>query len=73
MNLLSNSLKFTPSGGQVIIRSKLIRNMDDFDPKDFEGNHQVHVNNIKKLIEKAKFGLIQISVEDSGIGIKDEN
>jgi len=41
MNILSNSLKFTSSGGEVIIKTKYLKNSDDFDIEDFMNNYQV--------------------------------
>jgi len=73
MNLLSNALKFTPKGGDIQIRSKYLRNASEIDEIDFKDNHQVSVETISSLMQQAKFGIIQISVEDSGTGIKDEN
>ena len=73
MNILSNALKFTPSGGSILIKSKYIPTIEDFNPEDFEGNLQCKPDQIQKMMEAAKHGVIQISVQDTGIGIKKEN
>jgi signal transduction histidine kinase len=50
-NLLSNAVKFTPDGGSVIIRSRIVCQESTEDPAEY----------------------VEISVEDTGIGIRPED
>jgi signal transduction histidine kinase len=59
LNLQSNALKFTPQGGSVLITCKLIRNIHDLTMKE----HYPH------FLKSKGFGMIEISVKDSGVGI----
>jgi signal transduction histidine kinase len=56
-------LKFTPSGGSVKIVCKFIKNESDIDNEELK----------KYFLDGQKEGMIEISVTDSGIGIKKED
>mgnify|MGYP004503575289 CR=1 FL=1 len=61
-NLLSNALKFTKTGGNIDISTKIIDAKEITCPKCFE-------DQIKKLHGK----YVQVCVKDEGIGIEEEN
>jgi signal transduction histidine kinase len=56
-NILSNAIKFTPAGGNIDLIAKRVSNLD------IQGQNE-------KISPKE---LIQISIKDSGIGLKKEN
>ena len=58
-------MKFTMIGGSIKIGCKYINQKEDFSVK----------NELKfeELLEKSKNGMIEITVTDTGIGIKDED
>mmetsp|Transcript_375 Transcript_375/g.321 ORF Transcript_375/g.321 Transcript_375/m.321 type:complete len:192 (-) Transcript_375:1218-1793(-) len=73
MNVLSNSLKFTPQGGSVLISAKHIAKLEDLNLTDFAGNLQTSLESVEEVVKTARHGCIQISIEDSGIGIAVDN
>ena len=60
--MISNALKFTNTGGQISVHGKLIKRIEDLTFND----EDIFV----KIVEKSKFGVVQIIVEDTGVGIK---
>jgi signal transduction histidine kinase len=65
LNLISNALKFTNTGGQISVHGKLIKRIEDLTFND----EDIFV----KIVEKSKFGVVQIIVEDTGVGIKEND
>jgi signal transduction histidine kinase len=63
LNLVSNALKFSSRDGKIKITCKYINKVNEL--KD-QAKHS-------HFFEKARDGLIEIQVEDEGIGIKDED
>ena len=61
-NLVSNAIKFTPSGKNITIKSELV-NADMIDKN----------NCFKDVLQNLKGDYIMVSVEDEGIGIAEEN
>ncbi len=62
MNLISNALKFTNTGGHISVHGKLIKRIEDLTFADEE--------KFVEIVENSKFGVVQIIVEDTGVGIK---
>jgi signal transduction histidine kinase len=60
--LISNALKFTNTGGQISVHGKLIKRIEDLTFND----EDIFI----KIVEKSKFGVVQIIFEDTGVGIK---
>ena len=65
MNLISNSLKFSSNGGYVKVKGKIIKEKSELSYPE----EQVFVD----IVENAKHGVVEIIVEDSGIGIKEND
>ena len=63
--MISNALKFTNTGGQISVHGKLIKRIEDLTFND----EDVFI----KIVEKSKFGVVQIIVEDTGVGIKEND
>lgn len=65
MNLVSNAVKFTLKGGSIQIKSKLIKNMNDFSfPKNLNCE-QIYKNKANEILE--------VIVEDNGVGINPQD
>ena len=65
MNLISNSLKFSSNGGYVKVKGKIIKEKSELSYPE----EQVFAD----IVENAKHGVVEIIVEDSGIGIKEND
>ena len=68
-NMLSNSVKFTPSGGSVVVRTRLIRQKEDVEVRQPESPEQIDA--VVLLLASGKStGFLEISIKDTGIGIQ---
>lgn len=65
MNLVNNSVKFSPNGGTIKVMSKLIKSDDDLTEKDPQFLDAIFKSNAATFLE--------VQVEDTGIGIKIED
>lgn len=63
LNLISNALKFSQNEETIEIFCKLIKNVNDLSNPEKHGH----------LLKKSQFGMLQIAVQDTGIGIKKED
>ena len=63
LNLVSNALKFSSRGKEVVVDCKFIQKRTDL---TYEQDHGY-------LFSKANHGMIEVSVKDQGVGIKQED
>ena len=63
LNLVSNAIKFSKNGGKIKINCKYVQNEEDLTYKE----------DFRDLVENSPNGMIEVIVQDSGVGIKEED
>ena len=63
LNLVSNAIKFSKNGGKIKINFKYVQNEEDLTYKE----------DFRDLVENSPNGMIEVIVQDSGVGIKEED
>ena len=62
--MVSNAIKFTPRGGQVSIKYKIVKHDIDLSFRE---------ERLVEILQGSDKSFLEIQVEDTGIGIKEED